>query len=197
MNEETEIPGMPSDDAIRAELRRTGGPAYWKPFGTAEAGNGYDGRPTDFSTVSPEAKEKILSARLQVGPGPTGTPYQHALWAYHNEQIALEKESAQTLERMTAATYDRETGEAILTSTHDQRQADSYRLSQIEAELERRRGPVGEARLERALTKAVEAEKARYRREYIQAEAKRRAAQSALNDEIEQAAANYRKGGAR
>mgnify|MGYP001765446629 CR=1 FL=1 len=195
MNDDYEqIPGMPGDEAIRAELVRTGGPAYWRPFGTAEEGNGYNGRETDFSTVTEEAKAKILSTRLRVGPGPTGTPYQHALWEHHNRQIALEKEAAEILERMTAVIYDPVTGEGISKAPTDQVQADSHRLSQIRAELERHRGAAGELKLERALAKAVEAEKARYRHEYVLAEAKRRAAQSSLDEEIERRAAGYRRG---
>lgn len=198
MNDENvEIPNAPSDDEIRAELRRTSSPLFWKPFGTVEEGNGFNGQPTDFSGLSPEAREKVLNARLRAGPGPTGTPYQHALWNWHKEQAALEKERDTIMARMTDVTYDPITGEGISKASADQMRTDSYRLSQVQAELERRQGPAGEIALERALTKAVAEQKARLRREYIQTEAKRRAAQSTLEEEIERAAASYRKGGAR
>ena len=188
-----EIPGAPSEAAIRAELVRTGGVEYWKPLGTAEEGNGYNGQPTDFSTVSPEAKNKILSARLQLGPGPTGTPYQHALWQHQRRLAALESERDSIYERMSAVTYDPDTGEGISKASEDETKANSYRLSQVLAEIKLHEGAAGELKLQRALEKAVQSEKARYRREYVQAEAKRRAAADTLEGEIERAVAGYRK----
>ena len=64
---------MPSDEDIRADLLKTGGVEHWDPFGSGER------EATDFSKLPKEAAEKVAQARLEAGPGPRGTEWQHAL----------------------------------------------------------------------------------------------------------------------
>lgn len=188
INDFASIPGMPSDDSIRADLARTAGPAYWRPSGKP------DGTATDFSALSPEAAEKVLGSRLSQGPGPHGTPYQHAVFDHHQKIIDLEKQEQRLMERLTEIKgYDRDTGQAISAMTADQIERLSWELTAVQRQASLLRGEGGRIRLERELETAVGKVKERIRREYIQSEAKRRAAAGATEDEINRLAANYRK----
>lgn len=188
MNEEIEIPGMPSDDEIRAELWRTGDVPYWRPTGT------FDGTATDFSAMPPGVADKVIQARLQLGPGDTGTPWQIALFDHQRRIINLEKEQARITDELTAvSSFDPATGEGISAASPNRQKALTNRLSEVGDELRRLHGEPGRLKLQKALDEAVKVQKARYRREYVQAEAKRRAAADTLEGEIERAAAGYRK----
>lgn len=188
MNDDFEIPGAPSADAIRAELVRTGGPEYWRPNGVP------DGTATDFAALDPEAAQKVLSARMAQGPGPHGNAYQHGLHEHHQRIIELEKEQARLIEQATAIReYDPTTGEGVSMASPQRQKAIIDRLSVINDSLARAHGEPGQMALERKLDEAAKAEKERYRSAFVQAEAKKRAAAAALEADIARAAAGYAK----
>lgn len=185
------IPNMPSPDEIRESLLATGGPEHWNPFGSDER------EPVDFGSLDAKTANRVLEARMVAGPGPRGTPWQHAMWQHHKREADLENEHRRILESLDeVGSYDPESGKGIpAIQSPQKRKALGYRLLSISDELSRLRGESGKAKLERQLSEAVEAEQKRIRNAYIQAEAKRRAKQDALEAEIEAAKSGYRKAG--
>lgn len=188
IDEYDDIPGMPSAESIRAELLKTGDVPYWRPHGKP------DGTPTDFAALPPELAEKQVSARLQIGPGPNGTPFQWVMFEHYQRIAELEKERDRLRERLTAVRgYDPRTGEGISAISPEESQQVGYRLLQVQEELRRINGKEGVAALERKLEEAVRAEQERYKREYMHAEAQRRAKAKAMDEEIDRLAEAYGK----
>lgn len=178
---------MPSAETIRDDLLKTAGPEYWRPHGAP------DGTPTDFEAAG-ELGQKALKARLALGPGPNGTPYQKALFDYHAELLQLEKEQARLLDKMDAVSgYDPASGAPISANDSDTQRALRIQIIDVIDRRERLLGPAGKERLEKALTKAVRQVQEQRRQAYITEEAKRRAARQADEDEIERRAAGFRK----
>jgi hypothetical protein len=178
---------MPSAESIRAKLLKTGGPEHWRPHGEP------DGTATDFASLG-EAGKRVLEARLQLGPGPKGTEWQHALWEYNQKFAELDKEQTwieQQLDEVKG--YDPATGKGIPAINEDKRKALYARLTNIVDERVRLEGEPGQRALDKKLDEAVRAEQRRLKRSYMMAEAKRRAAEKATEDEIERLAANYAK----
>src|SRR5690606_34109611 len=85
-DEFTGIPDMPSDDSIRSEVIRTGGIEHWNPRGAARTG------PVDFTALSKDMANKVLAARLAMGPGPNANAFQHAIWDQHRRIAELDNE---------------------------------------------------------------------------------------------------------
>ena len=184
-----DIPGMPSDDEIRDRILATAGPEHWNPYGSEPRD------PAALKDLSPEAAKRVLEARLVVGPGPNGNKYQHAIHDQKRLADSLSAEFARLEAQLNeVASYDSSTGKAISAiQSPERRRAMAIRQSQITGELRRIRSESGSIKLERAMADAVKAEKMLFRRKHIQAEAKRLAAQSALNAEIEEMAKGYSK----
>jgi len=188
MTEDFEVPGAPTADQIRAEIVRTADPRFWRPFSEQ------DGTATDLTRLTPSEAARVIAARHTAGPGPSGNAYQHALHEHMKALGAKEKERDRLFEELTAVTgYDPQTGEGRDKLSQDQKTQLTYRLSQVQSEIARLDDPTKSGRVNRALEEAVKVQQARYRSEYIEAEAKRRAAQSAVDAEIERRAAGYRK----
>ncbi|MBF9151253.1 hypothetical protein [Novosphingobium jiangmenense] len=188
INDLDSIPGMPSAESIRTELLRTAGPEYWRPNGEQ------DGKPTDFTGLPEETRNKVLGARVLQGPGPSATPYQQAIFDQHQKAIALEKEEARLLERMTEIKgYDRDTGEGISSTSEDQMVALSHLLTQVQRERALLMGEGGQIRLRRKLEESVRKVQERHREAYIMAEAKRRAAAAETEERIAAMAAGIRR----
>lgn len=186
-----DIPGMPSDEDLRSEISKTGSPRYWNPFGDAETNT------TDLSALAPEAATRVMNARLAAGPGPHGNKYQWAVFERHRKAQELVREYEQLDGGLNeVGGYDPGTGAEIpAIQSPERRRAMNLRMQQITGELARIKGEPGERKLEEALKEAIKARKVAYRRQYVQSEAKRRAAQSALDAEIEKAAEGYRSAG--
>jgi hypothetical protein len=181
------IPNMPSAATIRAELLKTGGPEYWRPHGQP------DGTATDFASLG-EAGKRVIEARMQLGPGPRGTEWQHALWEHNHQLAELDKEQArieQALDEVKG--FDPETGKGIPAINPDRRKALYHALAQVVDERVRLEGEPGRDALDKKLDAAVKARQRQIKREYMLSEAKRRAAAKAMDDEIERLAANYAK----
>jgi hypothetical protein len=191
-NEEDEfagIPDMPSDESIRDSLLKTGGVEHWDPFGSGQR------EPVDFSKMPKAAAEKIAEARLAAGPGPRGTPWQHAVHQQWKRKAELEREHERILSGLEDVRgYDPETGKGIpLISSPERRKAMMYRLQTIAEDMDRLEGEAGQRSLEREMAKAIKAAKVRHKQAYIQAEAKRRAQADATEEAIKRAADGYRK----
>ena len=183
------IPGMPSDESIKANLLKTGGPESWNPYGSEKR------EPTDFSALPEKTAAKVLEARMVSGPGPHANPWQVAVWDQWRREADLEKEQARILADLDEVRgFDPDTGKGIpAIGSEQRRKAMSYRLLEISGERERLAGAPGQMQLQKAMSEAIQNEKARIKREYILSEAKRRAAADAMDEEIAAAAAGYRK----
>jgi hypothetical protein len=181
------VPGMPSADRIRADLLKTGSPAYWRPHGEP------DGTATDFASLG-DAGPRVLQARMQTGPGPKGTAWQWAVWEHHKALAELDKEQARIEQELDAVKgYDPKTGEGLKAISQDRRKALYHLLANVVDERVRLEGEPGQAALDRKLDEAVRAEQRRFKQQYILSEANRRAAAKSMDDEIERLAANYAK----
>jgi hypothetical protein len=144
--------------------------------------------------LSPKEADRLIQARLAAGPGPSGNAYQHAIHEHMKTLAEKERERDAKIEQITAYShFDPVTGEGVPKLSDEQKVKLSYEVSLLEREIALMNSPAGKARIERALQDAVKAVQARHRAAYIDAEAKRRAAQSALEAEIERAASGYRK----
>lgn len=183
------IPGMPSDESIKANILKSGGLENWNPYGSEKR------EPTDFSALPEKTAAKVMEARLVSGPGPHANPWQVALWEHHRREADLDKEQKRILSDLEAVRgYDPSTGEGIPAINSEQRRkALNYRLLEISEDRERLAGAPGQMQLEKAMADAIHREKVRLKREYIQMEAKRRASAAAMDEEIENAASGYRK----
>lgn len=182
------IPGMVSADDMRASLLATGDLPHWNSFERPNF------QATDFAELAPELAEKVVAARMLAGPGPHGTEWQWALYEHNTRLVQLERERDQIVARMTEVShYARDTGEAISALPPDRVAALGYELTQITAELERLEGPAGEEALKRKLEEAVRKERQKLKRQYVIAEAKKRASAQALEEEIAAAAAGFKK----
>lgn len=193
-DQETEfddIPGMPNDDELRDELVKTGSPYHWNPF------NGGPRDPDELANLPEEAAKRVLDARSEVGPGPNGNKYQRAI----HDRYRRTQELGREYERLDSdlnevGGYDPGTGEEIpAIQSPQRRRAMRIRMQEIAGEMGRIKGEPGDRKLEKALNEAIKDRKVAFRRQYIQTEAKRRAAQSNLDAEIERAAEGYRKAG--
>lgn len=183
------IPDMPSDESLKAEIIKTGGPENWNPYGSKKR------EPTDFSALPEKTAERVVEARMVSGPGPHANPWQVALWEHHKREADLDKEQRRILSDLDAVRgYDPSTGEGIPAITSEQRRkALHYRLLEISEDRERLAGAPGQMRLEKAMADAIRKAKIGIKRKYVQAEAKRRVAAAAMEEEIENAARGYRK----
>lgn len=185
---ETEIPGAPSADEIRAEIERTALPAFWRPHGPQ------DGTATDLSGLSEREATRLLEARYLTGPGPSANALQREIHSQALRKDALVAERNRLADELSAnRSYDPVTGEGISMVSPERAKGITDRLSEINDELSRIAGVPGQLALEKALAKAVADRQAAYRAEYVQAEAKRRAASDALEADIERAAEGFRK----
>jgi hypothetical protein len=183
------IPDMPSDDSIRDDLLKTGGIEHWDPFGSGNR------EPVDFSKLSKDAAERVVEARLVAGPGPRGTPWQHAVHEQWKRQADLEKEKRRLLSQLDEVSgYDPQTGKGIPNISNPQRRKTMhYRLLEIVEDIDRIEGEPGQRKLEAEMKKAIHARKVALKRAYIQSAAKRRAAEEETEEAIKRAAEGYRK----
>lgn len=183
------IPDMPSDDDIRAELLRTGSIEHWNPTGSPNR------EPIDLASLSETARARVVEARVIAGPGPNATPWQRAIHAQYQRMAELEQEQSRILAQLDEVRgYDPETGKPIpMLSSPERRKALSYRLAEIADDKARIEGEPGQRKLEKELAKAVVAEKRRIKHAYMIAEAKRRAAVSEMDAEIDRLADGFRK----
>ena len=199
MNDDTQnddefagIPNMPSDESLRKELLRTGSVEHWNVRNAANF------TPTDFSQLPKETAERVLAARLATGPGAHANAWQQAVWGQWRREAELDKEEQRILQQLEEVRgYDPTTGKGIPAITSpEKRKALGNRLYEIADDKARIAGEPGQQELTKALNNAVYADKVRHRNAYIQAEAKRRAAQSETEALIDKLAVNYRKGAA-
>lgn len=184
------IPEMPSDENIRAELLRTGGPEHWNPFGEDKRA------PTDFHRLPKDIADKVIRARLAAGPGPNGTEWQHVIWEQHRRMAELDKEHDAIVAQLEEVrSFDPKTGKpvAMAISSPERRKAMGARLLEIADEQARIEGEPGQRKMEKKLAEAVLAEKRKIKNAYILKEAKRRAASSLTEDAIERLASGFRK----
>jgi hypothetical protein len=181
------IPGMPSDAQIEASIRKTSGPAHWRrPEATGPA--------PDLSNLSETGRNRVLAARLQLGPGPHANPFQLALFNHHKKLADIDNREKRLMDELLSVSgYDPNTGEGISALSEDRRVKITYELSAIARERAIHDGPGGKARLDKAMAEAVQREKARHKQAWITEEAKRRAAHSAVDAEIERLADGFRK----
>lgn len=185
-NDYSNIPGMPSEDALRDEIVRTVGPEHWRPNG--------DGPALDLSALSEADRSKVLGARMLIGPGPNANAFQRKAFEQHSRLMDLEKEEARLMDDMLGNRgFDPVTGEPIPLLSPARSEAVVHRLSAIADERRRLNGEPGRIAIEKALDEAVAKARERHRREYINAEAKRLAEARAMQDEIERLAEGYRK----
>lgn len=188
MNDDFEVAGAPSANEIRANILRTADIQFWRPFSEQ------DGTATDLAGLSPGEANRLLQARLTAGPGPSGNAYQHAIHEHMKTLAEKERERDAKIEQIVAYKgYDPATGEGVPSLNEEQKVKLSHEVSLLDREITLMNSPAGKARIERALQEAIKAVQTRHRAAYIDAEAKRRAAQSALDAEIERAADGYRK----
>ncbi|MFC4294101.1 hypothetical protein ACFO0A_03400 [Novosphingobium tardum] len=185
IDEYADIPGMPSDSDIRAELVRTSGPAFWRPTGSP------DGTATDFTG---ELGQKVLAARHALGPGPNGTDVQYAVWEHEQAKEALDAEARRIMSALTEVrSYDPVTGEAISMASPTKVKALVDRLAVVQEDKARLEGEPGRLALEKKVDEAVRNTKALFRNQYIADQAKRLAAKIAMDEEIARQAAAYGK----
>lgn len=185
------IPGMPDDDTLRDEIVSTGNWTHWNPYGSGER------EPFDPKAHPEATVQRVLGARLTSGPGPHANKFQRTVWEQWHRTAELDKEQERILATLDEVDgYDPVTGDGIpAVQSPEKRRAMQYRLAEIADDKARLEGEAGQRALEKALQASIKDRKARLRREYIQAEAKRRAASSTIEDEIERAAAGYRRAG--
>lgn len=182
------IPDMPSDEDLKADIIRTGGPEHWNPFGRTQR------EPTRFSEMPKSVGAKVLEARLTAGPGPGANALQLAYFEQHQTQLKLEKESARLREKLDAIGFiDPVTkAETPLVTDPDERRRLEIQLGETEARLIRLNGETGQVKLKKALAKAVHARKVAHKEAYIIGEAKRRAATEAREAAIERRKEGFR-----
>ncbi|TXC68367.1 hypothetical protein FSZ31_11900 [Sphingorhabdus soli] len=189
-DEFTGIPDMPSADAMRSELLRTGGPSFWRPHGTP------DGTASNLSEADPTLAYKAMEARIAIGPGPHGNHYQWALWHHHQAVDKLETEQDALLAKISEVRYDAETGEPAPVLTPQERERIAVRIAALTGELERKQGEPGKKAMAGKLEEAVRKERQKYAEVYMLREAERRAAANAMEDRINDLAETVFKQGA-
>jgi hypothetical protein len=111
----------------------------------------------------------------------------------------LETEKEKLLGQLDEArSFDPSTGEAIpMIDIPERRKAIVARIGDIVDEQARIEGEPGRIKLDKKLAEAVIAEKRKIKQAYIVSEAKRRAASSVMDEEIERLASGFRKTAAR
>ena len=185
----TAATAIPSDDALRTMILRTVGPNYY-PTRDAEPSS----TPIDLTNYTPEQRDRIMGSRLQLGPGTKANSYQKEAHKLLMERVAEEAEIERVMALYNEVRYDQTTGDPVPARSEDERNRLLYAASQAQSKLDLLKGAGGDARLARALEKAVGEERARAENRYIEAEAQRRASANTLEDRIRIRADEIRSG---
>jgi hypothetical protein len=174
-----DLPGMPSDDEIRREIRSRdiiNMPTLEKPRSNL-----------DRSDLSPTALARLEEAKLELGPGKHADAYDIAL----HDQFRMVRDHINVLKRLEREHdqvdgYDPASGEPIYSFSEKRRAAMREEAAQRREDIERIQGPLGLRKLEEAREQAIEQAKAAFRRQHVKREAERLVEQITLDEQIKE-----------
>lgn len=162
---------MPSDSELDRQIIAGGSPWNWGFSGQASN--------VDPSTLSREARERVLDARLRIGPT-NGDAYAEEAHAQLSRLSEIEKDRAELLGKLTAVKFDEASRRTVPVYSDEDRAAFQQRIDAGKSEEASLKGAYGAKRLQDALAKARDQRKASLRQEYIEAEAQKLVAQDEL-----------------
>jgi len=209
---ELHIPGLPSDEEIATSILKSvpSDPLHMVTHGTEVARRARSDakskafmlanrpRPDYYPEPDPrELEKKAREAKLLVGPGPNATPYENQLFQQRIEEQQLLRDIGKLTDKLAEVVrMDPARGPdgrlipgkfvPVYPQSPERRAAMEYELEKLHGDLLSLHGERGERERAKALEASVEAYKGAYRRQFVQAQAKKLADKKALEHEIEE-----------